>query len=250
MASILSNQPSPQRERQPDARGHSPLKTFRHALLWWSFRTLLRGVGILGHFLYGLEIHGREHLQVRGPLIILARRISRVDFFASGAWAILGESSGLTGAMTICNSRLIARTGRALGILPTVKGKGRSAAPLLQAYNLLREGKIIILPDEGEIPWDGRLQPLRSGVAWLALRTRAPVLTMVMAGGYDIWPRWASRPHLTGKLVLKVGQPLYLCDEPCARVTNNMLQDANQRLLLELERLSGGYMLRKGAKES
>jgi 1-acyl-sn-glycerol-3-phosphate acyltransferase len=223
------------------------LENFRHALLWWSFRTLLRNVGLLGRLLYGLEIHGREHLVAKGPLIILGRRVSRVDFFASGLWTMIGEASGLTSAMTICNSRLVARAGRALGILPTLKGKSLSAAPLLEAYNLLRQGKILIIPDEGEVPWDGRLQPLRSGVAWLALKTRAPVLPVVMRGGYDIWPRWASRPHLTGKLILKIGQPFYLCDKPCGRVTNDMLRESNQRLLAELEYLSEGYMLRKGS---
>jgi 1-acyl-sn-glycerol-3-phosphate acyltransferase len=222
------------------------LKSLCQACLWWGFRGLLYSVGTLGRLLYGLEIQGRQHLHTNGPLIILGRRISRVDFFASGAWAAVGEASGLTGAMTICNSPLMARAGRALGILPTMKGKSLSAAPLLEAYNLLRHGKIIIVADEGEVPWDGRLQPMRSGAAWLALRTRAPVLPVVMCGGYDIWPRWAARPHLKGKLVLKVGAPFYLREEPCDRVTNDMIEQANQRLLSELEHLSQGYMLRKG----
>jgi hypothetical protein len=65
-------------------------------------------------------------------------------------------------------------------------------------------------------------------------------------GGYDIWPRWSRRPHLTGKLVLKVGKPFYVSEGPCERVTGEMLQKANQRLRAELERLSDGYMLCDG----
>lgn len=224
------------------------MKDWRRALFWWVFRTMCRGVGLLGRLLYGLEIHGQANLPAAGPLIIVGRRISRVDFFASAAFSRLGEFSGLTSLVAICNNRLLARGGRELGILPTIKGRGLSAASLLAAYNLLQQGGILIIPDEGEVPWDGRLQPLRSGAAWLALRTSAPVVAVVMQGGYDIWPRWASRPHLGGKLRLKIGQPFQLCHTPCARVTDDMLRQANDRLRAALADLSDGYLLPEGEK--
>jgi 1-acyl-sn-glycerol-3-phosphate acyltransferase len=220
---------------------------FRRAALWWVFRILGRSVGMAGHFLYGLEAQGLEHLPSRGPAVILGRRISRVDFFAVAFLApIIGEFSGMTGAMVMCNNRLSARLGRELGILPTLKGKGLSAASLLEAYKLLQQGKIIVMPDEGEVPWDGRLQSLKGGAAWLALRTCSPVIVAVMEGGYDIWPRWARQPALTGKLRFKVGKPFYLADAPCQRVTGEQLRDANGALLAEIEALSDGYLLGKG----
>lgn len=219
---------------------------FRRAALWWSFRSLGRGVGMVGRVLYGLEAQGLEYLPARGPAVIVGRRISRVDFFAVAFLApLIGEFSGMTGAMAICNNRLITRLGRELGILPTLKGKSLSAPSLIEAYKLLQQGNIIVLSDEGEVPWDGRLQPLKGGAAWLALRTRSPVIVVVMDGGYDIWPRWASRPVLTGKLCFKVGQPFYLSDAPYQRVTGQQLQDANDALLAEIEALSNGYLAGK-----
>jgi 1-acyl-sn-glycerol-3-phosphate acyltransferase len=227
------------------------LSRLQQAVLWWSFWTLCRGVAALGRLLYGLEVYGMEHLPPQGPWIFLGRRISRIDFV--GAAFLLcdrgihkalrqGELSGLTGLMVICNSRLLAWGARELGILPATKGKSLSVGALWKAYQLLRQGRIIVNADEGEVPWDGRLQPLRSGVAWLALRTHAPIVIGMLQGGYDIWPRWASHPRLTGKLILKIGKPFYLWDGRCDRVTEEMLQAANQRILAELQRLSGGYM--------
>jgi 1-acyl-sn-glycerol-3-phosphate acyltransferase len=225
------------------------LNEFRTALLWWVFRCVCRCVTALGRLLYGLEAHGLEHFPSTGPLIVVGRRISRVDFFAGAlSSAHLGEWSGMTGAMAIGNSRFIAWLGKGLGFLPTLKGKGLSAVWLLEAYKLLRQGKIIAMADEGEVPWDGRLQPLRSGAAWLALRSQAPVVVGMVKGGYDIWPRWARRPHLTGKLVIKLSKPFYLSETPCERVTEEVLQAANQRLLAELELLSEGYMLPKESR--
>jgi 1-acyl-sn-glycerol-3-phosphate acyltransferase len=204
-------------------------------------------VTAIGCLLYSLETHGLEHIPAQGPSVIVTRRISRVDFFGLvRLFLALKDFSGMTGALTLCNNRCIANLGRELGLLPTLKGKSFSVGPLLQAYQYLKEGKIIIMADEGEVPWDGRLQVLRSGAAWLAMRARVPVIPMVIHGGYDIWPRWARRPRLTGKLVVKIGDPFYLNDAPAMRVTDEMLQGANHRLLAEIEILSHGYMLRQG----
>jgi 1-acyl-sn-glycerol-3-phosphate acyltransferase len=216
-------------------------------MLWWGMRNLLRFIAWLGRLLYGLEAQGLGHLPTQGPLIIFARRISRVDFIAGAMiLPVLREFSGMTGAIAISNNRWISWVARELGILPTLKGKGLSAISLMDVYRLLQQGKILVLPDEGEVPWDGRLQPLRGGAAWLALRTRAPIVTVLVYGGYAIWPRWAPRPHLTGKLVIKIGEPFYLCDTPADRVTHQMLHKANQCLTVQLKALSVGYLLTQG----
>jgi 1-acyl-sn-glycerol-3-phosphate acyltransferase len=215
--------------------------------LWWAFRALLRCIAKLGHLFYGLEAQGLEHLPTRGPLIILARRISRVDFIGGALiLSVLREFSGLTGAIALSNSRWIAWVGRELGILPTLKGRGLSAISLLDAQRLLQQGTILIIPDEGEVPWDGRLQPLRGGAAWLALRTRAPIIAVLVHGGYDIWPRWARWPSPTGKLRISISKPFYLCDAPAVRATRDMVHQANQRLALQLKELSAEYMLPQG----
>jgi 1-acyl-sn-glycerol-3-phosphate acyltransferase len=144
------------------------LTQLRRAVLWGSFRAVCRGVVALGRFVYGLEVQGQEHLPAQGPLILVPRRISRVDFFC---FALFGskEWSGMTGAMATSNRRIGAWVGRELGFLPTLKGKGRSGISLRRAYRLLKQGKIVGMADEGEGAWDGRWQPLHSGAAWLAL---------------------------------------------------------------------------------
>jgi 1-acyl-sn-glycerol-3-phosphate acyltransferase len=225
------------------------LRRLRKVILRWGFRALCLVVTAIGRLLYSLEAHGFEHIPAQGPSVIVARRISRVDFFgAVRLFLTLGDFSGMTGALALCNNRCIANLGRELGLLPTLKGKSLSVGPLLQAYQYLKEGKIIIMADEGEVPWDGHLQLLRSGAAWLALRAHVPVVPMVIHGGYDIWPRWARWPRLTGKLVVRIGNPFYLNETPAVRVTDEMLQQANHRLLAEIEVLSHGYMLHQGSQ--
>ena len=218
------------------------------AFLWWCLRVSSRWVLLWGRLFYRLEIHGQEHLTSEGPLIVITRPNGRVMvFMAAFCYLALRGFYGLAGGHAIVNNRLFTWLGRELGLLPGFKGASLSGMPLMELYRLLQQGKILLLTVAKELPWDGRLQLLAPGGAWLALRVHAPVVMLAVQGDYDIWPRWASRPHLTGKLVLKIGKPFYLCDAPCNRVTAAMLQEANQRVVAELERLADGYMLRSGA---
>jgi len=205
----------------------------------------------LGRLLYDLEIHGHEHLPTKGPLIIVGRHGTRLGLFTAAFFcSALKQVHGLAAPPAIVNNRVFAWLSRQLGMLPAFKEGGLSAPSLMGIYSLLSQGHIVFMGADGEPSWDGRFQPLRPGAAWLALRTSAPVVVLWVQGDYDIWPRWASRPHLTGKLVLKIGKPFYLCDAPCTRVTDQMLQEANQRLMAELERLADGYMIRSGASKA
>ena len=215
------------------------MRSDRGTILRCSVRWLSRRVLALARLLYKLEVQNFENLPHQGPLIILGRHSSRLDFvgtaFLSSA---MEEFYGMTGAIAVHNNRFLGLLARQLGVLTSFKVRGLSAASLMEAYKLLQQGKIIFTGPEGEISWDGRLQPLRPGAAWLALRAHAPVVVLVGMGAYDIFPRWARRPHLTGKLVLRFGKPFYLCDAPCERVTEEMLQEANRRVRAEMERLS------------
>jgi 1-acyl-sn-glycerol-3-phosphate acyltransferase len=217
-------------------------------LLWWWLRFNSRWVLALGRCMYGLEIHGGARLPLRGPLIVVTRHSSRIEIFGLAfLCSALREFAGVAAGPVILNNRLLTWLSQQLGLLPGFKERGLSTASLMESLRLIHVGKVVVMFADGEVPWDGRPQLLRSGAAWLALHSHAPVVVSMLQGTYDIWPRWASRPHLTGKLVLKIGKPFYLCDAPCNRVTDQMLRDANRRLLAELESVANGYMLRSGA---
>jgi 1-acyl-sn-glycerol-3-phosphate acyltransferase len=182
-------------------------------------------------------------LPQKGPLLVTGNHASRVDFFAAAFFAsVMTEMPVvLSGVPAITNNRLLTWLCRELDVLPKFRAEGLSATSLLQAYNLLRQGKILGLGGiDGEWSWDGRLQPLRPGPAWLALRTGAPIILVLSQGGYDIWPRWAERPHLTGKLILRISRPLYLGEAPVERVTQDMLREANRRILAEIQTILEG----------
>lgn len=222
------------------------------ALVRWGVLAGSRLALALGRLLYGLEIHGEEHFPSRGPAIVIVRHSSRADIVGGSYVRCLAarrgvKLCGVTPVALLINSRRVAWLVRAFGGVPAFKAKGLSGPPLLEVYNLLRRGNVVVVAPEGEIAWDGRLQPLKPGAAWLALRTGAPLVAGVLVGGYDIWPRWARWPRLTGKLAVRIGEPFSVCEAPLDRVTESALRAANRRIAAELERLSAGYMVRPEA---
>jgi 1-acyl-sn-glycerol-3-phosphate acyltransferase len=227
-------------------------KRFIQAVFWWFLRLHSYWVLALGRLLYRLEIQGREHLPSKGPLLVVCRHSSRIEVFAVALFCIaLREFYGLAAGPVMANNRLFLWLSRELGMTPSFKERGVSASGLLYVCKLLQQGKIIVMAADGEVPWDGRPQRLRPGAAWLALRTGTPLVAVRLLGGYDVWPRWASRPHLTGKLTIKIGQQFSLGDAPCKRITEAMIQRANERLMAELEALSPrqGFHMQDRARE-
>jgi 1-acyl-sn-glycerol-3-phosphate acyltransferase len=140
--------------------------------------------------------------------------------------------SGLLGALGMLESSehlLVADLRRTLNV-----------NELLQARQVLLDGGCVAIAPEGETTWDGRLQyPLYPGAAWLALHTAVPIIPVVSRGGYDVQPLWQrEKIHLSGRIHIRIGQPLVFCEQPLGRVSEAQLQTANQRLWQVLAELS------------
>ncbi|MFN3476995.1 MAG: lysophospholipid acyltransferase family protein [Candidatus Methylomirabilales bacterium] len=208
------------------------------------FLFLTRCYLFLGRWFYGLHVEGAENMPTEGPCIIVVNHTSPL-----GALFVFGKLLLMRGPK-IClfyaggfSHGLLSFILRGEKVIGGVKGKGQSTAALWKGLEMLRAGNAVVLAPEGEMSWDGRLQPLTPGTAWLALRAGVPVVPVVSKGAYDIMPRWAPRPHLRGKITIRVGRPFYLSDGPPARVTNGIVQEASQRIWKETAALllpSGG----------
>ena len=209
-----------------------------HIIFGWIGSTLLL---LFGKIFYRLRVEGLENVPRQGPFIIACNEISEIgEMFCTVVVARLVLSGvipapvgfGAEDDWGMKQWRWIFERG---GAQPIRAGRGQGASALLVGLKCLREGKVLLINPEGGGGWDGRLKPLSPGAPWLALRSGAPVLPIVATqGAYDIWPKWAERPHLTGRFAVRVGKPVYLTDKPCTRVDDDTLQAASQRLYDEM----------------
>lgn len=199
---------------------------------------------LIGRVLYRFRVEGLENMPREGPCILSSNDLSTIGSIYT-AIAVIRHffSSHLDIPLSLGDEYNWAMQQWAWvfdlgGSIPVPRGRGQAVAVYLTAYKALREGKIVALNPEGETSWDGRLVPAKPAAAWAALRTGAPIVLVVATkGAYDVWPKWAHRPHLTGRFHVRVGKPFRLTDAPRARVTDEMIQQANQQIMAKMQAL-------------
>lgn len=124
-----------------------------------------------------------------------------------------------------------------IGCLP-VKRDGYDVAALRRAGRLLSAGEVLCIFPEGDLSNAGRSRPRpgKLGVAWLALRSRAPVYPVGIAGGprtSDVLPAWLK----PSRVRVAYGPPLDLSayhDRPLSRA---LLAEVTDRIMDEITRL-------------
>ncbi len=88
-----------------------------------------------------------------------------------------------------------ARLITAWGAFP-VDPEGTDPGGFRTCLKLLKAGERVLIFPEGGRSYDGRLQPMREGVARLAMRAEVPIAPVRLTGGQMAWPRgdFAPRP--------------------------------------------------------
>ena len=177
------------------ARDVPPTRDPRGGLLPAAERPLLRDrvarlvIRLLLALFFRVQVEGRERIPMGRPLICAANHHSWLDPFL---------------LLTILP---LAPRRYAIGIPPSSPAwrriitpfhtlipldRTRPQAAIHAMEDILNRGNtLIIFPEGGIGPGDGRVRPLQSGTAYLAQRTGYPILTIGITGSYDLW--WRKR---------------------------------------------------------
>jgi 1-acyl-sn-glycerol-3-phosphate acyltransferase len=186
-------------------------------------------------------IEGRENVPRTGPVILAANHLSVMDSFAIPllaprpvaflAKAEYFEGLGLSGY-------LMQKVMTATDALPVPRGQHRAAqAALDTALEVLRQGRAFGIHPEGSRSRDGRLYRGRTGVAWLALASGAPVVPVGLIGTDRMQPVGARLPR-PAKVTVRFGEPLrFDADEttPAAR----QRREITDTIMAAIRELSG-----------
>ena len=122
--------------------------------------------------------------------------------------------------------------------IPLAKG-GNTSGAVLEILRRLRAGHSVALFAEGNCTWDGRAIPIPEATGKMALKSKAPLVTVRIVGGYFAHPRWAYTDR-KGPLrceVVGIHQPEELAKMKPAEV-NRLIQteigeDAYERQLAD-----------------
>ncbi len=156
------------------------------------FYLFLKRIGwILLHLLFQVQIEGKEFIPKKGPLIIAMNHISPMDPVVLGI--LFPRKIHFFAAKELFDIPIIGWVVRHLGIIP-VDRKKRDFYSLKKAISYLLSGEIVAIFPQGGIPHPDSPERyvMKPGVAYLRLKTCAPILCVCISGTNKAIPRGTS----------------------------------------------------------
>jgi 1-acyl-sn-glycerol-3-phosphate acyltransferase len=169
---------------------------------------------IAGPLIRGLwhpQISGTEHVPRTGGAILASNHLSALDsvflpFMLERPLTFAAKAEYFSGSGPA--SRLTAAYLRGTRQLPMDRDGARAAQDTLEAaLAMLQAGELFGIYPEGTRSPDGRLYRGRTGVGWLALAARVPVIPVAMIGTDKVLPPGRHVPAVH-RVRIEVGPPL------------------------------------------
>lgn len=172
----------------------------------WLWYWMLRALALMLVFLlYRFRSRGGHRVARDGGLLIVANHQSYLDPIMVGA--TMRRPLAYLARKSLFKSRFLAWLMDSLGAVPFE----RDASPvqgIRAALHLLKAGKAVVIFPEGGRSRDGTLQPLKPGMIVLIRRAEVPVVTVGIAGGYDVWPAHQKLPTVGSLLAEGSGRSI------------------------------------------
>jgi len=230
----MSSEQSAASEHEPES--HSP----RHAGFKYAVGRMVARP--LARIIYRPRIEGRENVPMDGAVIFASNHLSFIDSMAIPIAAprpvhFLAKSSYFEG--TGLKGALSREFFTSVGAIPVRRGAGQAALDALdQQRRLLDDGLAVALYPEGTRSTDGRLYRGRTGVAFLALETGAPVVPVGLIGTDRVMPVGARMPSLKERVTVRFGAPIDVTTHGPA-TSGRARRQATDEIMAAIHALSG-----------
>ncbi|MCC2335631.1 lysophospholipid acyltransferase family protein [Cellulomonas wangsupingiae] len=186
--------------------------------------------------------HGAEHLPAEGGFIVVANHMTEADplTFAHYLWDH-GHVPRVLAKASLFSVPVVGAVLRATGQIPVHRETAAAGDSLRAAVTAVEQGECVAIFPEGTLTRDPDLWPMvgRTGVARLALTTRAPVVPVAQWGPQDLLARYGKvpRPFPRKKVTLVAGPPVDLSDLYDRPLDNATLREATERVMADITRL-------------
>lgn len=168
---------------------------------YWLTWTVLRG---LFRLYFRWRILNVASVPSTGGAIFAPNHASLVDPFIVGA-AVPRQTTYLA-RETLFRFAPLGWLLRKWSAVPLDRDRG-SAAGLRIVFERLRQGDAVLLFPEGTRTRDGKLQPARSGIGLIVIKSEVPVVPVRVFGTFEAMRREAWLP-LPRRVTVRFGQPL------------------------------------------
>ncbi len=168
-----------------------------YRLGWMFFRLTFR-------LYFRWHYYNPERVPQSGPVILASNHASFIDPPLVGS--PLPRPLSYLARDTLFEIPVLAGLLRAWHVVP-VDREGGGASGLRRTLEALQEGKAVIIFPEGTRSRDGRLQPARSGIGLVVLKSDAPLVPVRVFGTFEAYGRHLRVPR-PRPVAVKYGKPL------------------------------------------
>lgn len=185
------------------------------------------------------NVNGLENIPKKGPFIIAANHASYMDHFIIMSTLVpyVDKKIHHLAKKEHFDNFFKKAWHTYVGAIPLDRESGGKEA-LKWAVKALKKGKIIAIHPEGTRSLTGKLQKAKTGVARLALISKAPVVPVGLIGTFDILPKGKYIPRLK-KAAMNIGKPVYFPEYCNKKISKRLLREATNKIMKEIARLSG-----------
>jgi 1-acyl-sn-glycerol-3-phosphate acyltransferase len=196
---------------------------------------------------------GRRNMPRRGPVILASNHLSFADHFF-GPLPLPRKVVFLAKSEYFTGRGLKGLASRAffsgVGQIPIDRSGGEASEQALKSgLRVLSEGKVLGIYPEGTRSPDGRLYKGRTGVARLALESRAPVVPCAMIDTFEFLPPGTFRPKLTLRPGVIFGKPLEFSRYYGRETDRAALRAVTDEIMRSIRELSGQEYVEMYAKQ-
>ncbi|MEE1940305.1 lysophospholipid acyltransferase family protein [Streptomyces sp. TRM 70361] len=199
-------------------------------------------LGPLLRLLFRPRIEGLEHVPDEGAAIVAGNHLSFSDHFLMPAIlrrriTFLAKAEYFTGPGL--KGRLTAAFFRSVGQIPVDRsGRGAGRAAIEEGLKVLGRDELLGIYPEGTRSHDGRLYRGRTGVAVMALRSKAPVVPCAMVGTFELQPPGRKLPKI-GRVTIRFGEPLDFSRFAGMQDDRTVLRAVTDEIMYAIMNLSG-----------
>ncbi|MBI2650174.1 1-acyl-sn-glycerol-3-phosphate acyltransferase [Candidatus Woesearchaeota archaeon] len=187
--------------------------------------------------LYFKKISGIENLPKKGAFIAAANHASYMDhlIIAGSLVSHLNRKVHFLAKKEHFDNIFKKAWHTYAGAIPLDRQSGGKEA-LGWAIKALKEGKIIAIHPEGTRSLTGKLQKAKTGVARLALLSKAPVVPIGLIGTFEILPKGKYIPKFK-RGAMSIGKPMYFNDYYNKKINKKILREVTTRIMKEIAKL-------------
>src|SRR5436309_8032022 len=173
--------------------------------MYWVLKAVLTPIL---RFLFRVRVEGDELVPGHGAAILASNHLSFSDSIFLPL--VLRRRITFVAKAEYFEDKKTAWFFRAVGQIPIKRGGGSASQRALDsAMEVLKDGGLFGIYPEGTRSPDGCLYKGHTGVARLALRTKAPVLAVAMIGTREAQPIGQVKPNFFSPIGIRFSKPMH-----------------------------------------